>query len=371
MKQLDALRAFAVFGVLYHHMVDWRTKPLLLFKNSINWGAMGVDLFYVLSGFLITSILLSSKNEIDAGKENLPNCIRKFLIRRVLRIFPIYYLTLLVAFLLNVPIVRETIWWHVSYASNFYMAKIGNWGAGCLNHLWSLSVEEQFYLIWPWIILLVPKKRLLGVLILTVAIGPLFRHICDIFHTNHLVPLVVTLGNMDLFGIGAILAYLKTYGVVNNDKSALYLRLCLIIGGSLFLESLLLRSLGLSNSLQNFNRTYEGLFFGWIINKASDGFSGFVGTILEFRPLTYLGKISYGIYLYHNFVPDISTTVLNMLNITATTSISISFFIRVTVTIIMASISWHLIERPIYILRTKIEASNYLKSKPVCNVQVD
>jgi len=351
MKQLDALRAFAVFGVLYHHMVNNKTKLL-----PFNLGLMGVDLFYVLSGFLITGILLNNKIRIDNGDETKLVSIKNFFTRRTLRILPIYYLTLLVAYIFSVPPVRETLWWHICYATNFYIAYTGSW-PGSISHLWSLAVEEQFYLIWPWIILLVPRKQLLAVLIFVVTVGPLFRYICDISHANNLVALVVTLGNMDLFGIGALLAYLKTFNLIDTKKSQLFLRLCLYVGGFMFAESLLLKVLKIENQLDIFFRTFEGFLFCWIIYKASIGFEGVIGSILEFKPLLYLGRISYGIYLYHNFVPGLTPNILSTMHITVPTSISVLFIIYVMLTIIMASISWYLIEKPISIIKNKYEAS--------------
>jgi len=352
MKQLDALRAFAVFGVLFHHMVNNKTKLL-----PFNLGLIGVDLFYVLSGFLITGILLNNKIRIDNGNGSILVSVKSFFARRTLRILPIYYLTLLVAYIFSVAPVRETVWWHLCYATNFYIAQTGSW-PGSVSHLWSLAVEEQFYLIWPWIILLVPRKQLLTVLIIIITVGPLFRHICGIIHANNLVALVVTLGNMDLFGIGALLAYLKTFNYINTEKSQLFLRLCLYIGGFMFFESLLLKSLEIDNSLAIFSRTFEGFFFCWIIYKASNGFEGIIGSILESKPLLYLGRISYGIYLYHNFVPSLAPNILSAIHVSVPRSTGGLFIVYAMLTIIMASISWHLIEKPISIIKNKYDASN-------------
>jgi len=354
MKQLDTLRAFAVFGVLYHHWINYYIQPVAVFKHGVNLGAIGVDLFYVLSGFLITGILLKSKYEIDAGSETLRSSIKNFYVRRSLRILPIYYLTLFVTFIFGISPVRETIWWHICYASNFYFAQRGSWH-GSVTHLWSLAVEEQFYLIWPWLILLVPRRQLFSVFIVVIAVGPLFRHGCGILNANNLVAQVVTLGNMDLFGIGGLLAYLKTSNGVNPEKTKIYLKFCLILCGLMFFESLLLRSLGVNNSLGNLSRTFEGFFFSWVINKASDGFEGVIGSIFEFKPLLYLGKISYGVYLYHMFIPSLVWSMLNALHIPVPKSISSLFLLYLTVTIVIASISWYMIEKPVAILKNKYE----------------
>jgi peptidoglycan/LPS O-acetylase OafA/YrhL len=360
MKQLDALRAFAVFGVLYHHWVHNNTKPLFFFKYAINWGSMGVDLFYVLSGFLITGILLKNKIEIDNGNETILSSIKTFFFRRALRIIPIYYLTLVVTFVFAITPVRETIWWHICYVSNFYFAQRGSWH-GYVSHLWSLSVEEQFYLIWPWLIFLVPRRRLFGILIFVIALAPLFRQVCSMMNANSMFAHVVTLGNMDLFGIGALLSYLKTFDQINTEKAKIYLKLCLTLGGFMFCASLLLKSLGIGNSLGIFYRTFEAFFFCAIINKASNGFEGITGAVLEFKPFLYLGKISYGIYLYHMFVPSFIWKILNALQVSGPKSTSSSFLVYTSATIIIASISWYTIEKPITVIKNKYEESRKIK----------
>jgi len=352
MKQLDALRALAVTGVLYHHWINSKTDPIPIFKHSINWGLIGVDLFYVLSGFLITGILLKSKQQITTGKQTIYSCLKTFFVRRILRIFPIYYLTLAVAYLLSITPVPETIWWHLCYASNIYIAQRGDW-PGTISHLWSLAVEEQFYLIWPWIILLIPEKMLFSVLIFIISLGPIFRHICDILDVGEISKVVITIGNMDLFGIGALLAYLISHNLVNSYKSQCYLKLCLIVGGIMFTESLLLRSFGINNSLSNFSRTFEGLFICYVIYRTSIGFKGLMGRILEFKPLLYLGKISYGIYLYHSFIKSVAPNMLNALSISMPSTIGGQFVVFASLTIITASLSWYIIEKPINILKSK------------------
>ncbi len=143
--QLDGLRAIAVMAVVFQHFAPsgW--------SKVIPWGGLGVTLFFVLSGYLITGILLKGREE--------PGMLRHFYIRRALRIFPVYYATLLIAALLAIPPVRETFWWHAFYLSNVLFA-LKNSYFGAVSPFWSLAVEQHFYLIWPWVVLFVPRKRL-------------------------------------------------------------------------------------------------------------------------------------------------------------------------------------------------------------------
>src|SRR4029450_13372172 len=139
MQQLDGLRAMAVLAVLWTHYLpeeDW------LF--GVYWGGFGVRLFFVLSGFLITGILLKSRQYVMQGPQPAAFALRPFYSRRLLRIFPLYYTTLAVTALMAIPPVRETMVWHITYLSNVYFSIQGRFH-GPIRHFWSLSVEEQFY----------------------------------------------------------------------------------------------------------------------------------------------------------------------------------------------------------------------------------
>ena len=144
---LDGTRAIAALLVLvFHAMQEGLPLPKL-----VNFGQTGVDLFFVLSGFLITSILLAARPR-DWSE------VRTFYARRSLRIFPLYYLALCFCALFLFP-VNWPFW---IYLENFWMSA-GREVAGP-GHLWSLAVEEQFYLVWPCLVLFVPRRFLLKIL---------------------------------------------------------------------------------------------------------------------------------------------------------------------------------------------------------------
>ena len=142
--QLDTLRTFAVMGVLFSHFVPeehaWRALYVLPF------GPLGVQLFFVLSGFLITGILLRAKEYVEEDIQTAWFSFRQFYIRRSLRIFPIYYVTLLVASFTFWPVIKDSIWWHVIYLSNFFLVSMNDWSR-YVSHLWTLSVvfDEHLY----------------------------------------------------------------------------------------------------------------------------------------------------------------------------------------------------------------------------------
>ena len=176
---LDGLRGLAILLVVFYHNFD--------FINYSVFGWIGVDLFFVLSGYLITTILVSTVNS--------PNYLRNFFLKRVLRIFPLYYLCLFI-FLIIFPLVGlyqqemkfyiDHQWWFWFYLQNWLLSfrfpTVGNF----LNHFWSLGVEEQFYLVWPFIILWLRKPKKLLIFILFILLLLLIaRSVIWMYHFPH------------------------------------------------------------------------------------------------------------------------------------------------------------------------------------------
>ncbi len=203
MRQLDGLRAFAVLGVLWTHYV-----PQELWLLGMNLGEFGVRLFFVLSGFLITSLLMDARGRILREEQTLFAALRQFYLRRFLRIFPLFYATLGVAFVLAIPPVRETLAWHTLYLSNIYMAESGTWPRA-VAHLWSLAIEEQFYLAWPWVVFVMPLRFLPPAILSLLVIGPMFRSIGVLAGWNDVANRVLTPAAIDTLGYGCLLAYIS------------------------------------------------------------------------------------------------------------------------------------------------------------------
>ncbi len=155
MPQLDALRALAVLAVMYQHFA-LRQQWL----NYIPLARVGVQLFFVLSGFLITLILLKARERAQRDKSRLFE-IRQFYARRFLRIFPLYYGIVIAGAIVATPGFREALFWHLSYLTNVYNAITGQW-AGVTAHFWTLSVEEQSYVLWLWIVVFAARRCCFG-----------------------------------------------------------------------------------------------------------------------------------------------------------------------------------------------------------------
>jgi peptidoglycan/LPS O-acetylase OafA/YrhL len=290
---LDGLRGVAILLVVLYHNFDF-------LKQSF-FGWLGVDLFFVLSGFLITSILLK---EVSS-----PNFLKNFFMRRVLRIFPLYFLCLIV-FLIVFPALGlykkelrffiENQWWLWTYLQNWlYSFHLTN-DARVLTHLWSLAVEEQFYLIWPFVILLVKKPGRLFFIMLTVLLLVMaarsviwVSHIEDLNYTT-----LYTFTRIDGICIGSMVALLMRFrpGLITNNTWLIALVLAAMNFTFYFLNQ--------ANKdgypyLAFIGYTTFCAMFGLLVHEVVINSQSMISKALSFQPLRFFGKISYGFYVFH------------------------------------------------------------------------
>jgi peptidoglycan/LPS O-acetylase OafA/YrhL len=297
--QLDGLRTIAVMLVIVFHWF-----PVDKGLNLISNGPLGVTLFFVLSGFLITRILLQNR-QLQAVY-SFSDIYRVFMMRRVLRIFPLYYLVLLFVWLAPgmafIPEIQTDFYDHplhyLLYSSNFLIDKTGNW-SNVLSIFWTLAVEEQFYLFWPIVIIKTPTRHLRRVIIATILAGIATRGVLFFVDRNSGVLMPTCL---DSFGLGALWAYT----LINDDKPGRFIKIISLsapIAGLLFLFF----------CYDHDNTLFKVLFFRlsmsilslYLVANASykQGFGSYFGTFLESAVATYLGRISYGLYIFHIMVP--------------------------------------------------------------------
>ncbi len=336
MPQLDALRALAVAAVAWSH---WAPHEL---HGGILWGPYGVKLFFVLSGFLITSILLDCRQADSPADAWL--ALRSFYVRRFLRLMPLYYATLLFAALCNVKPVRETLGWTLSYTANFYFFQRGSWN-GVISHFWSLAVEEQFYLVWPLVIMFLPTRWLKPAVIGTVvaSAGAWLVLAMLNFHS----PVMATLPVLccDALGLGALLALINDSST--RDRLA---KIALRVGLPCWLAAEILSRAGIRHPLLLWLQQESVLLvFVWIIQRAAVGFSGPVGKVLENRVLVGLGTISYGLYILHNFAPQMLGPLARALDLPrwASRGLPNRMLLMSLLTIAVAWVSWQVMEQPI------------------------
>ncbi len=217
---LDGVRGLAILLVLLFHFVA-QTTVTNRFEAAVNgvlsYGLLGVDLFFVLSGFLITGILYDTRDD--------PAYFRSFYMRRVLRIFPLYYGVLAVVFFV-IPLVpvlrgseiaglRDRQAWAWLYGVNVYLAIQGAWDLSYLTHFWSLAVEEHFYFVWPLVVwMLASKPRILMKTALAVtAVSFTARVAASLSGVNPVATTVLTPFQLDALCLGGFFAvYLRQPG---------------------------------------------------------------------------------------------------------------------------------------------------------------
>ncbi|ESW84613.1 MULTISPECIES: acyltransferase [unclassified Mesorhizobium] len=338
--QLDALRAIAVTMVLYSHF--------FAAGGSSFWGHIGVRLFFVLSGFLITRLLLEARSaaEFEAGP-----ALRSFYIRRALRIFPPYFAVLGFVWLVDLEQSRGSLVWHAFYLSNFWYAAQNEWTPWLLCHFWSLSIEEQFYIVWPLIVLLAPRRRLESICIGVIVLSLAYRFYWPIAGTPGLARDLLPPASMDALASGALLAAYRS------------------------------RTAGLPQWLRNGWPGLAAAFFvlqwfapapanpvqEWglwlllqilplvplvvIVASCSTGVGGYIGKLLELPPLLGLGRISYGVYLYHPIVLALVVKSQPWIPLNVSEQGPGRFLVAGTATLMLASVSWLLFEKPLNSLK--------------------
>jgi peptidoglycan/LPS O-acetylase OafA/YrhL len=282
--ELDGIRALAALMImLFHYVQELNTGgPVTLLQT-------GVDLFFVLSGFLITTILLQAR----PGDWHE---VRNFYIRRSLRIFPLYY-AVLIAVVLFGGAVSPPFW---VYLQNLWIALAEplklTYPAGP-NHFWSLAVEEQFYLVWPFLILFLPRRWLAGVMWAGVVVPLVLRAL--LVHTS--VDLFYfTFTRLDGLAAGALLAFYYHRGTLGRVRGLLWAlgAICLL---SLLSERLISHGSG-AGWVQIVKYTSAAGFYTAVIGLLITQADSAVHRCLRSRPMREVGRVSYGLYVYHPFV---------------------------------------------------------------------
>jgi len=218
---LDAWRGLALTIVLLCHcgaatamVVHKHVWVADIFRKFATYGYFGLCFLFVLSGYLITRILLESRQQ--------PHYYKNYYARRVLRIFPLYYGFLLLCLVVGPMVFGQKLWlgdvlnvhgntfWMWVYGTNIYQTVTNNWQYGFISHLWSLSVEEHFYLIWPFIIAALPPIRIMQLGCLLIGSSTLLRVYSGFIAHDFFGTRVNTLCNMDCISAGAVIAVLLT-----------------------------------------------------------------------------------------------------------------------------------------------------------------
>lgn len=342
--QIDGLRCFAVLSVILFHYGILSFGGHTLTKIPLG---TGVNLFFVISGYLITSILLQKKETIAQQTSTIFKELKNFFAKRTLRIFPLYYLVLLVIYIFPNQ-VQDYFIYLLTYTTNIYMT-LCNCYISNRTHLWSLAVEEQFYLIWPFTIFLIPKKWMLSFIIFIILLSLASKYYF-LYYTPYQVGVNAFLTScLDSLGMGALLAYLQLYQTKIFEKIlSKKILLVLIIAYCIYFIYPDYSNYATSMLFNNFSTSI--IYFYLVGIAAQNKFNGITKFALENKVSLYLGKISYGMYIIHNFMEEAFYGFFERkLPPTELQPVRILYWLLLT--ILLASISWYVIERPILKLK--------------------
>ncbi len=350
LPHLDGIRGLAIILVLlYHCFFDFGI-------TRIGW--VGVNLFFLLSGYLITNILLQTKNN--------KHYFKNFFLRRSLRIFPLYYLFLVIIFFLisiffpfltgNFNYYNDHQVWFWLYIQNWLYALDGFPDNYFLHHLWSLAVEEQFYLFWPFVVFFIPARKLLYVNFLFIIFANIFR-----FYLGQQLGYVFPYQYVHLFSCmdallwGAVLANLQQLNILDRYKKVvifIFLLTLILIGGFIAFK----RSLFFEQLIPLF--PIINLFFACVLYFSIGNFkySETINRFLSKKSLTWFGKYSYGLYIYHYPVYLALINGIVYFSITNSQTLGNKVFIGIVAVVLsalLAYLSYHFYEKRFLKLKDK------------------
>jgi peptidoglycan/LPS O-acetylase OafA/YrhL len=354
---LDGLRGLAVLLVMAHHLINLPAsfQAGSVARDLLNAGAWGVDLFFVLSGFLITGILYDARQR--------PHYFRNFYARRVLRIFPLYYGYLVLYYLFvihlravpfgsdRLPQAAEDLRWSWLYGTNVLIALRGTFVTASLNHFWTLAVEEHFYLLWPLVIYLVPASRLKAACLVVIALAIALRCAMLVAGGPSIAVHVLSPCRMDGFAVGGLLAIAARQsgqpGLWRRVRWTFWLTLpiCLLaaLGAPRFAWGLWYA--------QSIGYTVIALFFGALIGLAVGAPARSLRSwCFGAGGMRSLGKYSYGLYVFHhpaNIAAErlVPTERLSSALSSAWLGIGCHALAVGVLSILVAWASWHLYEK--------------------------
>ena len=376
---LDGVRGLAILLVLVVHFAGSAADPALasgsiverVFVRLIDTSGCGVDLFFVLSGFLITRILLCSRGGVQP--------FRRFYARRVLRIFPLYYLALFVVLVIvpqlagKPPGVREILdrqGWLWLYCGNIACAILGySWNQGWmrLDHFWSLAVEEHFYFVWPFLALRLPIRSLVQLLWVFVVLA-ITAKIALVGYGMIDASYQLTPCRLDALSLGALIAIAASRGDLARYLGA--------ARRAMLLAALGVVALGMVSHLRPWlwwttalvHTMFAVFFAGLLVAVLSgDGRSRLAGAFSH-PALRTLGKYSYGLYVWHEILrpflhdwipPAALEQALHgrLLGVLAYAAVCIAIAFAV------AYASWHLFEKHFLGLKSRVEYTAGPKSR--------
>ncbi|MGV3742456.1 MAG: acyltransferase family protein [Burkholderiaceae bacterium] len=350
-KGFDGVRALAVLLVFFQH------------KAGFGPGHLGVWMFFVLSGFLITGILARQRARIESGTSRYMRELADFMFRRTLRIFPVYYLVL---GLLSIGIVsgflsqdyRAGLAYHFSYLSNIWIGHIKQDWDGPFSHFWSLAIEEQFYLLFAPLILALRLKQHWQACAAIVLVGLSALWILRSGGASDILIYTHPLTNFWMLALGGLGFHLTQRGVSSwrIDMGHSFIPFAAIMA-IVVLYAFETRWKDEAAGIHVLAQVCCALSIAALICWTACNQTSTLVAMLEAKWLSALGRISYGFYLYHALVPSLETgTRMRQLFGCAeppgwiqAIDLPLSFLL----TVALSWLSWRLIEKPILRLKDR------------------
>jgi len=325
-----------------HFSADVPNFPL---PDWIHLGATGVRLFLVLSGYFITASLRRARDRMDVGELSAGKTIGAFYWRRFLRIGPAYFVFAAIALLLNLGAIRHNWPWVFTGTVNWMIAWKNQWPL-TISHLWSICVQEQFYLLWPLLILLLPRRWMLSAIIAVAFAGIGFRIGCVIFSAPIIARWVLPFGSLDSLAAGAALGWCG--GRLRASRGGWLLALLCL---SMLTVAAVLRNSDPTKLKSVLVEPLEAGAFVILVARTATGFDGNIARFLSNAGLVFAGRISYGLYIYHILVAMVFDRWLPSQMRFLITIPSLRLVVFGIVTLFIATLSWRLLEQPINRLR--------------------
>jgi peptidoglycan/LPS O-acetylase OafA/YrhL len=336
---LDGLRGIAMLLVILFHYLEplhRNAKGWLhtaLFPARLGW--IGLDLFFVLSGFLIASILIANRES--------STFFRTFYLRRFCRILPLYLIVVPVYYALHHLYFRQpapSVVLFLTFTQNFWMAATGQFGVPLLGMTWSLAVEEQFYLLLPALVRFNPPRRLLMVVIGCMVLAPVLRYaFIALAGQPHglFAAHVLLFTHLDTLMLGVLFARMRAHGIAIPRR---LVRIVWVLSAAMLLFSGLQpprTGVVVPPVMYTLFNEVVVLFSASTFAIALDG--GF--RFLRWKPLTYVGLISYALYLTHQPLNWALHAALRWKDWTDVRLAAVSFVLSC----IVAALSWELYEK--------------------------
>ena len=286
----------------------------------------------------------------------------RFYFQRLLRVGPPFYLALIVGALFGIREIYDNFLWLATFNTNHYIVWLGYW-PGEISHYWSLAVQEQFYLVWPLFVLTLPRRGFMPCMLACMAFALLFRIVCISTGTNEVIRWVTLFGCLDSFAVGGLIAYLKQARLLEKIHllSRTWMLALPLTAFSCYFLARWMTTLPHDNAFLALAESFDAFFLAWLLVAALTGVTGRYSLILGWSPLVYLGRISYGVYVYHVFIIVLLSPYLiaNGLDVVTRS------LVLLAVTLAFSALSWHWLEQPIIAWKNRLgEAKPKSSSAP-------